>query len=69
MDDEILDRPSMRRGRARPVRAEYDLSVNGQTIGMIAAGVGLTFSVAYLVLGAMGVRSLREIRARLSRKS
>ena len=33
-----------------------------QTIGLIAAVVGLIATVAYLVLGAIGVKTLREIR-------
>jgi hypothetical protein len=44
-----------------PVEAEI---MNTQTIAMIAAGVGVAFSVAYIVLGVIGIKMLRDQRDR-----
>jgi hypothetical protein len=33
-----------------------------QTIGMIAAGLGVVATVIYIVLGLMGINLLRQIR-------
>jgi len=38
------------------------------TIAIIAAGIGVLFSIAWVVLGTLGVRSLREIGAQLRRQ-
>lgn len=42
--------------------------MSGQTIGIAAAIAGAVFSVVYLVLAVVGVRSLRDIRDQLRRE-
>ena len=42
--------------------------MSGQTVGIVAAIVGALFSVAFVVLAVMGVKSLRDISAHLRRE-
>ncbi|MGI8643761.1 MAG: hypothetical protein ACR2LS_06565 [Thermomicrobiales bacterium] len=38
-----------------------------ETLGIVAAGIGVVATIAYLVLGVKVVRSLRDIRDQLQR--
>src|SRR4051812_33753684 len=42
--------------------------MNTEMIGMIAAGVGVVFSAAYVILGVIGIRMLRDRKERLERR-
>lgn len=39
-----------------------------QTIGVIAAGIGVIATVIYLTLGFLGIRTLKDIRDNLRRR-
>jgi hypothetical protein len=41
--------------------------MNTQTVAIICAGLGVLFSLVYLVLGVTGIRLLRDLRDRESR--
>jgi hypothetical protein len=41
--------------------------MNTQTVAIVCAGLGVIFSVVYLVLGVSGIRLLRDLRDRSSR--
>ena len=41
--------------------------MNTQTVAIICAGLGVLFSIVYLVLGVTGIRLLRDLRDRESR--
>lgn len=41
--------------------------MNTQTIALICAGLGVIFSVIYVVLGVSGIKLLRDMRDRQSR--
>ena len=55
-----------RKWRAVMAKEEY-LSRMTETVALVCAGLGVIFSVVYLVLGASGLRLLRDIRDRTSR--
>ena len=38
-----------------------------ETIALICAGLGVIFSVLYLVLGVSGIKLLRDLRDRMGR--
>jgi hypothetical protein len=40
--------------------------MNTQTVALVCAGLGVTFSVVYLVLGVTGIKLLRDLRDRRS---
>jgi hypothetical protein len=41
--------------------------MNTQTVALVCAGIGVIFSVVYMVLGIRGVSLLRHIRDRMDR--
>ena len=41
--------------------------MNTQTVAIVCAGLGVIFSVVYLVLGVTGIKVLRDLRDRASR--
>jgi hypothetical protein len=51
-------------GTRRVAQKRIDV-MNTQTIAMIAAGLGVGFSVAYVALGIIGIRMLRHMRNRV----
>jgi hypothetical protein len=38
-----------------------------QTVALICAGLGVTFTIVYLVIGVAGIKLLRDLRDRTSR--
>jgi hypothetical protein len=49
------------------VRREYPHRMNTQTVAVVCAGLGVIFSVVYVVLGVSGIKLLRDLRDRMSR--
>jgi len=41
--------------------------MNTQAIALVCAGLGVLFSVVYVVLGVSGIKLLRDLRDRSSR--
>jgi hypothetical protein len=46
---------------------EYPHLMDTQTVALICAGLGVTFSVVYLVIGVAGIKLLRDLRDRTGR--
>jgi hypothetical protein len=42
--------------------------MNTETVAMIAAGLGVAGSIVWLVLGFLGLRTLRDVRDHLARR-
>ena len=51
----------------RSCQREYPHRMNTETIALVCAGLGVIFSVVYLVLGVSGIRLLRDLRDRMNR--
>jgi hypothetical protein len=41
--------------------------MNTQTVALICAGLGVMFSVVYVVIGVAGIKLLRDLRDRTGR--
>jgi hypothetical protein len=41
--------------------------MNTETVALVCAGLGVIFSVIYVVLGVSGIRLLRDVRNRMGR--
>jgi hypothetical protein len=42
--------------------------MTGETIGMVAAGLGVVGSFTYLILGIVAIKTLRQVRDRVQRR-